>query len=368
LKRVACTLVLACAQPRAPAADHAEFVIVVQGNRVDVTAHLPKGDERYSRVLAEPVATLEDVLDHAHDLRRFYLRGAGFTTALVREGEAFVGTSADLEAPFVIAPVRKLTVAGATLELAFVPGQRASTDDEIAHWVESSLRAVAGYYARAPFGRAVVTVHDHDDDEIFGLADHHGEGSIALMFGPESRVDGDDDWVATHELLHLAFPFVGRKHAWMSEGMATYVEAVARVRAGQLDEVTMWRDFRRMMPKGQPIAGDEGLERTHVWGRVYWGGALFFLVADVELRTRGNKGLEHALRALGPAPASVADVVRAADAATATTVFAELYAKYALRAEAVDLDKLFARLGAGETLDDHAELAHVRRAIATRVE
>jgi hypothetical protein len=364
LKRLVLALAVACAQPRVPAVERVEYNIVVHDQRVDVTCAALS--LKYSVVLTEPVVPVEDVLRGAETVPRFFVRGTTFTTALRREGDVYVGTPEDLEAPFVIGKTRSIVVGGTKLELSFVPGQRAATDDDIARWVESSLSAVVGYYARPPFHRAVVTVHDHDDDEIFGLASHHGEGSIALMFGPDERVDGDDDWVATHELLHLAFPFVGRKHAWMTEGMATYVEAVARVRAGQLDEATMWRDFRRMMPKGQPTAGDQGLEHTRVWGRVYWGGAIFFLLADVELHLRGNKGLEHALRALTPAAAGVADVVRAADAATTTTVFTELYTKYALHGERVDLDALFTRLGALENLDDKAELAHIRRAIVTR--
>ena len=40
----------------------------------------------------------------------------------------------------------------------------------------------------------------------------------------------------------------------------------------------------RDMPKGLPQAGDEGLDNTDTWGRKYWGGAMFCLFADVEIR------------------------------------------------------------------------------------
>ena len=36
------------------------------------------------------------------------------------------------------------------------------------------------------------------------------------------------------------------------------------------------------MPQGTPRTGDRGLDRTPTWGRRYWGGAMFCLLADVE--------------------------------------------------------------------------------------
>ena len=38
----------------------------------------------------------------------------------------------------------------------------------------------------------------------------------------------------THEMVHLAFPSVDDKHHWIEEGIATYVEPIARIQAGNL--------------------------------------------------------------------------------------------------------------------------------------
>src|SRR5260370_40094411 len=59
-------------------------------------------------------------------------------------------------------------------------------------------------------------------------------------------------------------------------------------------------DLVRGMPQGLPQVGDRGLDHTHTWGRTYWGGALFCLLADVEIRRKTNnaKGLQHALRGI----------------------------------------------------------------------
>ena len=99
-----------------------------------------------------------------------------------------------------------------------------------------------------------------------------------------------DDWMMTHELVHMAFPSLPDDQHWMEEGLATYIEPLARVMTGELKARQVWRDMVRDMPKGEPAEGDEGLDHTHTWGRTYWGGALFCLVADVEIRAKtGNQ-------------------------------------------------------------------------------
>ena len=94
--------------------------------------------------------------------------------------------------------------------------------------------------------------------------------------------------------------FRSREHHWIEEGSATYVEPIARARAGDLSPEKVWGDLVDGLPKGLPQAGDRGLDFTPTWGRTYWGGALFCLLADIEIRKRtGNKkGLEDALRAI----------------------------------------------------------------------
>ena len=110
-----------------------------------------------------------------------------------------------------------------------------------------------------------------------------------------------DDWTMTHELVHMAFPSLPDDNHWMEEGQATYIEPVARVMTGELKAEDIWRDMVRDMPKGEPQgADDQGVDHTHTWARTYWGGALFCLVADVEIRreTNNRKGLRDALRAV----------------------------------------------------------------------
>lgn len=134
-----------------------------------------------------------------------------------------------------------------------------------------------------------------------------------------------------------------------------------------------------MLPNGQPQAGDQGLDRTATWGRIYWGGALFWLVADVEIRERTNNrqslgdALAGVLKAGGNTEVSWAPArfFRTADEAIGIPVLQKLHRRMGASPSPVDLKALWRRLGVSVrndalVFDEGAELAHVRRAISAR--
>ena len=161
----------------------------------------------------------------------------------------------------------------------------------------------------------------------------------------------------THEMVHLAFPSVAEQHHWIEEGLATYVEPVARVRAGELTAPRIWGDMLDGMPQGLPQAGDRGLDHTATWGRTYWGGALFCLLADIEIRERTNnrKGLEDALRGILDAGGSIetegelTQILDTADAAIGVSVMHPLYDRMKATPVPVDLANLWRQLGVKST-------------------
>jgi hypothetical protein len=194
--------------------------------------------------------------------------------------------------------------------------------------------------------------------------------------GKESTAaDFADDWVTTHEMVHLAFPSQEDQHHWIEEGQAVYIEPVARARIGELTPEKIWGDMVRDMPQGQPAPGDRGLDYTHTWGRTYWGGAIFCLLADVQIRerTHNQKGLEDALRAV-LAEGNIESewplerAIAIGDKATGVPVLHDLYEQMKATPVTVDLDGLWKKLGVTEqnghiVFDDTAPLAAIRRAI-----
>jgi hypothetical protein len=142
--------------------------------------------------------------------------------------------------------------------------------------------------------------------------------------------------------------------------------------------VLIWGEMLRGMPNVLPAENDRGLDHTPTWGRTYWGGALFCLLADVEIhvRTYNRKGLQDALRGLLDAGGSirtdwpVARIFAVGDEATGTTVLTELYRRMgdAPAPTGAELDALLRALGVQAQdrdvrLDDRAPLAPTRRAI-----
>jgi hypothetical protein len=274
--------------------------------------------------------------------------------------------------------VEQLRLDGGSLAVALAKAQRRQSEEELLGWIRSSAALVSRYFGRFPADGALLLVLPVPGDQIHGRARGSGGASVLFFVGTDlDMADARLSWQLVHELVHLGFPSLPRQHLWAEEGLATYVEPIARARAGELSQEKVWGDLVRGLPQGLPGRGDEGLDRTHTWGRTYWGGALFWLLADVGIRERtGNRfGLEHALRAVVAQGGSIAErwplrrALEVGDRAVGTNVLEELYAKMSSAPANVDLDALFRRLGVavrGKAVefDDGAPLARVRRAIS----
>ena len=246
-------------------------------------------------------------------------------------------------------------------------------------WIDTAAHAVTEYYGRFPVRHLLIRIRAIDGDRIssgraFGTRDG---GVITISVGrATTAVHFNSDWMMTHEMVHLAFPNVASEHHWIEEGLATYVEPIARTRIGTLNARQVWSDLMRDLPQGLPGPGDRGLDLTPTWGRTYWGGALFCLLADVEIhrRTANAKGLEDALRGILDAGGSISDdwdlerALRVGDHATGVPVLQELYGQMRNSPHPVDLDQLWRQLGISRSeetiiLSNTAPLVKIRRAI-----
>ena len=265
-------------------------------------------------------------------------------------------------------------VAGARLELQFAPGFSVAVRGEARDWAERSALAVAGYFGRFPLADTELQLLPIDGAGVKG-GTTYGEPSpwVRLRIGRDTtRAQFLADWIMVHEMVHLAIPRIPRSQNWLHEGLATYVEGIARARAGLRPAEQVWREFAAGMPQGLPKADDRGLDHTPTWGRTYWGGAIFCLLADVQIRRRSahRLGLQDALRGLLAGGASYAEqwsvdrVLATADAAVGQTTLGELHALMKDCPAPVDLDALWRDLGVtSDALRDDAPLAALRRAI-----
>ena len=272
-----------------------------------------------------------------------------------------------------------LVVQGSTLCAAIDDPERSVPSTLLLRvWIERSARIVAGYYARFPAPRLELRIHVTPGSEVHGgRTTNDSRLMIEVSVGRGATAeDLAADWVLVHEMVHLALPEIGPRHNWLAEGLATYVEGIARARFGNRAVADVWSEYRRAMPLGLPHEGEGGMDQTATWGRTYWGGALFCLQAEIDIRTetRNRIGLQTALRAILDetqgfgAERRIEEVLRIGDAATGTQVLQDLYRQSKSTPLKPDLEAWWTRLGIPndpktQPFDDRAPLAAIRIAI-----
>ena len=301
--------------------------------------------------------------------------------AIIAAGTGLVACSpAAVAAPR--AESETLTVGGGRIEVELEAGHLDVSRAELMAWISTAASAVTAYFDRFPVARYRIVI-----EPVAGEAGVLG-GTTWATGGARSRVrvgehtsaeDLTRDWVMTHEMVHTAFPDQERSHHWIEEGIATYVEPLARSWIGRYPATKVWTDLMTGLPNGLPAEGDRGLDHTHTWGRTYWGGAMFCLLADLQIRSRthGARGLVDALRGILAAGGndqvdwSIERAFREGDKAVGVPVLQELYGKMKADPFVPDLNAIWHGLGielrGGKLeLDDRAPDAAIRRAISAR--
>jgi hypothetical protein len=296
-------------------------------------------------------------------------------------GAAAPPRAADVRAaPVNLCPAQSgvaLAAPGATLCVS-IDDPSADFQRLLRDWIERCARIVADYYAGFPAPVVVLRIHAAAGTGVRGGRTTNDSGlMIQVSVGRDSTAaELAADWVLVHEMVHLALPELGRRHNWLAEGLATYVEGIARAQFGNRAVSDVWAEYRHSMPLGLPHEGEGGMDQTQTWGRTYWGGALYCLQTDVAIReqTANRIGLQTALRAILQetggyrADRDIDEVLRIGDAATGTRVLQDLYQRIKATADTPDLELLWRRLGvpsdpSSQPFDDRAPLAAIRIAI-----
>lgn len=280
----------------------------------------------------------------------------------------------------------RLETGGVVLDVAVLDRPTRATRAGLARWLEAAVAAVSELPGSIPHARVhvlVVPVAGTRPVE-FGMVLRGGGASVIFFVGDEA----DDaafpgEWVAVHELTHLMMPFVERRAAWLSEGIATYYQDVLRARAGLMRPDEAWAELHAGFQRGRAgtstrtlAASTETMNADHGYMRVYWSGAAIALLADVELRARSSTtSLDTCMAALAACCARASDpwpvgqVLEALDAPTGRAVLTELGARWAASREFPGLDATYRALGlvvgadGTLTFDDDAPLAAVRHVI-----
>lgn len=271
-----------------------------------------------------------------------------------------------------------IPVGDRTIRVVFEAGAPKLDQARILAWIRTSATAMSHYFGHFPVQDYALLIVASEGARV-------GHATTFGFAGPATRIAvgrkaGSDafsaDWVLVHEMFHAALPDLPRRALWMQEGNATWLEPVARAAAGQLPVSEVWSQAIAGMPRGEPDPGATGLDGTNVHDRLYWGGATFWLLAEIAIQQQsgGRHTLRSAMRAVNRASGGIKSrwtperMIETCDAATQTRAMTELYATFANTPQHTDLDRLFARLGVAEQsgavrFDQSAELASIRRQI-----
>ena len=145
-----------------------------------------------------------------------------------------------------------------TVAIAKVP--RRQSEEELLGWIRDSAALIERYFGRFPADGALLLVLPARGHQIHGRCRGTGGASILFTLGTEvDLAEARRSWELVHEMVHLGFPSLARRHIWVEEGLATYVEPIARARVGELSAGKVWGDLVRGLPQGLPRQGDEGL-------------------------------------------------------------------------------------------------------------
>lgn len=292
--------------------------------------------------------------------RRSLLQGLSLalvagTTA--RSGDAAVDFDDpdDVYAALRKGPVERLRLAGGAVNVVFANGAPGLDRPRVLRWVERCATAMVGYFGHFPVAEMGLLVIAQPGNRVGHATTFGFAGSVTKISVGTSADDAAfaEDWVLVHEMLHCALPNLPRRALWLQEGNATYVEPIARAQAGQLSVDEVWRQSIIGMPRGLPLADETGMDGTLRHDRLYWGGAAFWLLAEIQIyqQSNGHHTLRDAMRAMNAqsggnsvewTPEHLMDV---GDIATETRALSTLHARFATRSSAVDLNATFRTLG-----------------------
>ena len=274
------------------------------------------------------------------------------------------------------------TIQQSQLSLEFSDSVSKSQKSLIMNWIRNSAMVVKNYYGQFPVKKYRLQLITHNGSGVStGTAYGGEEPLIEVHIGNDfTEQELKNDWILIHEMIHLAMPELPRRHHWFLEGQAVYIESIARIQAGQLTEDVVWKSFIKSMPQGLPKKGDKGLDYTPTWGRKYWGGALYCLLADIEIRKRTNNrlGLQHVMRAILNEEysinrhADIVEILKAGDEAIGLDVLNSMYQKMRATPAQTDLAALWQSLGVSiingkVSYNKDAPLSNIRAGIFKRI-
>ena len=259
-------------------------------------------------------------------------------------------------------------------------------------WVGHARRALRLVYGKLPvedFVTIIKASHGGKSAVPWGEVNRYSPPEVTLVVNINSNLEAlKADWTIYHEFSHLLIPYDAGDARWFSEGLASYYQNITQARVGMFDEKTLWQKLSEGFERGNKqqnyahqrldyLSDHIGENRNFM--RIYWSGALYWLKADIALRTLAkNTATPYSLDlALAQLQAccfdrylSATEISQKLDELSKSKIFTSLLnefsASYAIPDYLAPLRSLGVEVINGHiSLNDQAKLSPQRRAIYT---
>jgi len=191
--------------------------------------------------------------------------------------------------------LEKITIKKSTLEIAIVGTQEPKRINEYINWINDTAQILdkhTGLFPQRPV-QIILTAKGYQSEAV-PWAEVQRDDKVSVHFyvdGYRNINEFYQDWTAIHELSHLYLPRLKMEDLWLSEGLATYYQVILRAKAKITTPTQGWKKLISGFNKGRSADNGLNLRQTNVTHHYYWGGAAYFLMADVALRRNSNKTL-----------------------------------------------------------------------------
>ncbi|MFT5161814.1 MAG: hypothetical protein ACI9FJ_000380 [Alteromonadaceae bacterium] len=187
--------------------------------------------------------------------------------------------------------VKPIKVARQTLQVAILNAS-AKRKAEYIDWIRQVAGAIAGLNGDFPLDNAqilITPIGARREAVPWGEVQRGGSTSAHFFVDSFRPIqEFKDDWTAAHELSHMLVPFINRDELWLSEGIASYYQNVARAKAGMISPQKGWSKLLAGFSRGTKAAKKESLSNSSAIMQMYWGGAALYMMADAQLRKQSN--------------------------------------------------------------------------------
>jgi hypothetical protein len=283
---------------------------------------------------------------------------------------------------------RNLKISGAQVNIAILNARNPFNPSGFLTWIQKNIDALRLTYGVLPVHdlQVLVVPVGPDREPVPWGQLMRGGGDAVHLYIDQTRplVDFMHDWVLMHELSHLLHPWMYARDRWLYEGIATYYQNILRAREGLITPHQAWVNLHQGFERGfngtpvneTLVEVSENMLRNRRFMRVYWSGAAISLMADYQLRKQSHdrQSLDTALGKFDECclPATRMwtgrEFLRKLDELTESTVFIDLYNKYANATTFPELGAVYQELGlikrgSSVGFDDQAEDVVIRKAI-----